>query len=290
MKPKSFSIKTRGQPSKYNPDRHPIDVYLLARDGKTNNGISEALGVDASTFEGWVKGHEAIRYSLLMARNFLDENGKSSVEVFRSYVYKQLPPDLREHWDYIETWCEHRNGQERIEALLAPHGTAVRQSLWMHAMIACDFNQPEACRKVNVPYQTLKDWMTKDANFAKILDHVLWCKKQFFEGSLIKLVNAGNTLATIFANRSVNKETYSERIDVNHKHSGTVNLNAAVHVTWSIDKLDLPRETMRTILDAIRAAKKAIPIEAPMIEEAEVRHVAPLRPGRMALAALGDDE
>jgi hypothetical protein len=46
--------KKTGRPSRYNPDLHPDTARSLARKGKTNHQIAEALGVNLDTVQTWI--------------------------------------------------------------------------------------------------------------------------------------------------------------------------------------------------------------------------------------------
>lgn len=240
----------KGRPTLYK-DTYPVDAYILAKNGGTNNTIAQALGVTQAVFEDWVTKHDALRYALQLGRGGTD--GKS-VTTFMEYVYNQLPEDLQKLWDKIDMWADHPNGIARTEALLSNQGIHVRQHLFVHAMVASNFNASEACRKVCIGYQTIRDWTENDPNFPKLLDAIEWHKKNFFEGSLINLVQAGNTLATVFANRTKNKDRgYNEKVEI--EHSGTINHEHQFIAT--VDKLKLPMDTRLQIRESLRTLKMA---------------------------------
>jgi len=46
--------KKMGRPSRYNPDIHPDTARSLARKGKTNQQIAEAIGVNLDTVQVWI--------------------------------------------------------------------------------------------------------------------------------------------------------------------------------------------------------------------------------------------
>lgn len=231
-------------------DTMPVDAYILARQGMTNNAIAQTFGVNDVTFSDWIRKRSTLRYALERAR----EGG--GAKTFQEYVYQQLPADLQKLWDEIEMWQDHESGMERLEILLSSQTKRVRQSLWMHAMVCCNFNPSEACRKLALSRRTVDDWAKHDPDFSRLLDEINWHKKNFFEEGLIRLVRSGNVLATVFANRTVNRDRgYSEKLEVNH--SGTINHEH--HHLISIDKLNLPLETRLAILDAIEAVEAADP-------------------------------
>ena len=54
-KKKDPSLKKKtGRPSRYNPELHPDTARSLARKGKTNQQIAEALGVNLDTVQTWI--------------------------------------------------------------------------------------------------------------------------------------------------------------------------------------------------------------------------------------------
>lgn len=287
---KKKNISPLGTKGKYDPDRHPIDVYCLATTGKSNREIAAALNITAQALDLWIDKHPSIAYAMEKGRNRISEEGKSSVEELKEYIYNRLSPQLRSCWDRINMWCDHPEGAQRIEALLQPYGTKVRQSLWLHAMIALDFNAPEACRRVNVPRTTLVEWTENDPDFPKLMDEIVWAKKHFFEGALISLVKEKNVMATIFANKTQNHDLgYNEKTIVNHRVSGTVGVDVQHHFTVSIDKLNLPLAHRIEILKAIRALKKSVQKVDTGENVQEVEIIPPIRHGRAKLAIMGDD-
>lgn len=291
----THKIAFKGAPGKYDPARHPIEIYIHARTGDSNSELARKLGVTPTTIDYWERHYEAVQYALQLART---KDGKTSLEQFKDYVYNRLSPEMQKHWAYINVWCDHPHGAQRIDALLQPLGTEVRQSLWLHAMMHTDFNVPEACRIVNVSRLQLKRWTTDDPDFSQLLDEIVWAKKHFFEGGLIKLVKEGNVMATIFANKTQNADIgYNEKTVVQHRHSGSVGVDVQHTFSISIDKLKLPLEIRRIILDAVREQKRAehardmaADLET---QEAQIVPVPALKPGKMsrsaALAAIGDD-
>lgn len=293
----THKIGFKGAPSKFDPARHPLDIYIQARTGATDNEIAKRLGVTAPTIEYWRQHYEGVEYALRLARS---EDGKSGVEHFKEYVYERLSEEMKKHWDFINIWSDHPNGAQRIEAFLQPLGTEVRQSLWLHAMMHCDFHVPNACKMVNVSRLQVKRWTENDPRFLQLMDEIVWAKKHFYEGGLIKLVKEGNVMATIFANKTQNADLgYNEKSIVQHRHSGSIGVDVQHTFIVSVDKLKLPLDVRRTILDAARLLKKAqheadMKADLDPIQEAEiVQPSALLKPGRMsrsqALAAIGDD-
>lgn len=218
-----------------------MDVYVHARAGEDNVSIAKLLKVDYNTFLVFLKD-EGVAYALQKGR-------EKSVTSFEDYVYESLSPEMRELWEKIEVFDGHRDGRELIEKLLENQGKTVRQNLWLHAMIFTRFNASEACRLVNVSYPTIREWKLKDPAFKQLLDEVQWHMKNFFEGSLTQQVAAGNILAVLFANRTVNKDRgYDERVKL--EVSGRID-HAHYHYV-AVDRLKLKMETRVELLEAMR--------------------------------------
>lgn len=51
---KPVKTRSRGQPTKYDPDIHPEYVKALAIEGLTNEEIAKKIGVALSTLQGWI--------------------------------------------------------------------------------------------------------------------------------------------------------------------------------------------------------------------------------------------
>lgn len=233
-------------------DTHPVDIYILAKEGKTIKDIAAALGVSEPQFHAWLRERPVVRYAVDKGKS---TGPKEAAVKLQDYVYKRLPEHLQTVWDEICYWEEAGSGIEKIEAMMANEGLHARQSLWLHAMVSGSFNASDACKKVGVSMTTLKNWIANDPDFAELVDELQVHKKNFFESALIDLVTSRDAMAVIHANKTINRDRgYSEKIDVNV--SGTVNHNVTV---VSIDTLQLPIETREQILSALRAAKNVTP-------------------------------
>lgn len=233
---------------KYDPDRTPLDYFLLAKEGHCSEAICKGLGVSNTTLNEWLKTKPAMQYAQQQVESIT--KGGSGVSNFQEYVYKRLPEELQDVWDQIEMWHDHPSALVRLESIFAERPVRVRQSMFFHALIHCNFNASEACRMVGMSKSGLDRWIKEDPDFPRLLDEIQWHKKNYFEGGLIKLVKQGNVLATIFANRTANKDRgYGEKVEVNH--TGAVQ----VDVAFSIDELELPLEVRVQVLEAIRAKK-----------------------------------
>lgn len=235
--------------SKYR-EEFAIDAYIYAAMGMVDKKVAQALDIEIATFHAWTDRYPAFRYAIAKARD--GQNG--GVETFQEYVYKRLSPAMQEAWDHLCAWEQLPNGIERIEAMLSERGVRARQQLWVHAMVQRNFNASEANRAVNISRTTLQKWIEQDPDFPKLVDEIHFHKKNFFESSLFKLVKKGNVLATIFANKTQNRDRgYGSSLDVQiqgkitHEHG------------FNLDQLDLPLDVRLQVLAAIRKQQALTP-------------------------------
>ncbi len=224
-----------------------LKAYLLAKSGLKGKTLARALGIDGDTLRNWKEKHEHFAAAIQQGRDELAEN---PVQTFREYVYGRLSESAQATWDKINEFEDEENGLTRIEALLRERGKPMRQHLFLYALVASNFNPSEACRKVNIPYMVFRKWCESDPDFADLVEEIHVHKGNFFEAALVGLVGQGDSAATIFANKTFNKDRgYGEKLEVHHTDTN--------HVI--IEDLDLPLEDRKRLLEAIRR-KKAAPL------------------------------
>jgi hypothetical protein len=107
---------------------------------------------------------------------------------------------------------------------------------------------------MNMSRKTFENWVTHEPEFGELMNEIHEHKKNFFEAALVGLVASGDSSATIFVNKTFNKDRgYNDKIElsvegsVQHEH-----VHAHVHAHISVDELDLSLEVKREILQAIR--------------------------------------
>lgn len=236
-------------------DEHYITVYELAKAGLSQMKMAAAIGVTVRTFSLWCKRYPIFQMAIDRGQAAVrSEDGTDTT--FREYVYQHLDPHLQKVWDRINACAEAGSGASRIEEIFDREGIRVRQHLFIYALTASNFNASYACRKVGIARPTLEHWISADPDFAALFDEVHWHKGNFFEDSLIRLVDKGDPSAVIFANRTFNRDRgYGAEVSVNV--SGTVNHQHA-HVLIDIDDLDLPLSVRRQILAAYRQKQSVL--------------------------------
>ncbi len=234
-------------------DKFVLDAYDMAKEGMSDTEIARTLGVSKNTMVTWKKNKTLLRTALNRAKRTAIETEQrtSASDTLRSYIYNRLPANLQKLWRKIDALEDADDGYERIEAILSDKGRKVRQHLFIYAWTSSNFKVSPALRKVNISYQTFKKWCS-DPEFSELVTEVEWHKKNFFESRLLTLVNSGDSAATVFANRTFNRDRgYHEKVEIEHKHSGTI-----THAHIDIDELDLPVNVRRLILQAVRKRKQ----------------------------------
>lgn len=221
-----------------------------------NSSIAKLLGVGVATFKGWTEKHKLLRYALRRARG---TDKKSGIRTLSSHLVGKLPRDLRELWD-LAVQCEELrdegvsegNAFYRLEKMLEDRGLRGRQMLCLHALVSSGFNVSSACRMVEIHRSTFMNWMKNDPKFGELVSEVMSARDDFFEEALFRRVQAGDTSAVIFANKTKNrKRGYGEVLE--HSHSGAVEHN---HGMVDFTKLNLPMDVRKQIMEAIREQRK----------------------------------
>lgn len=252
-------------------DIYYVRIYRLARQGFSDTQIGKTLGVDKVTFYRWRDSNPAVQDALAQART--EEDGAGNLA---EYVHGRLPPSLQELWAEIMEVDQLKDDsvymrRKRVEKLLADKGRRVKQQLWLHALVHSNFNKFDACRKVNVSRGTVQNWIKGDPKFMELMDAVIEMKKDFAEGCLFGLVGQGDVTATVFVNRTLNRDRgYDPKITI-------VNEGTVKHAHYDINKIvdSLPTDAKRAFLAAMQTANsdpKALPprkVEVRQIHDGE---------------------
>lgn len=231
-------------------DENIILGYEYAKQGMSVKAMAEAMGVARITFRGWLKDKPTFKMAISMGRSAAKKSNGDTFN-FQDYVYKRLDKKLRKVWDKMREFEEEKNGMAKVEALLEKKGKRVRQALFIHALVATNFNTGEALRRCCVPASQFRSWCDHDPDFLALFQEIDWHKKNFFEGALMQQVARGDSAATLFVNRTANRDRgYNEKVDLNVSGSIDHNINLV-----SVDSLDLDLETKKKLLKAVRKAK-----------------------------------
>lgn len=159
------------------------------------------------------------------------------------YVYRSLSQEARNTWEEIK---EKAKSPEAIEQLFKDRPKALRQELFIHALISSKYDMSKACRLVGMSRAGVEKWK-KDLHFLQLLEEVHFHKKNFFEKALISLVEERHPGAVLFVNKTMNADRgYSEKLHVEHTtQQGTINL----------DDLQLDIQTRKKLLEAVRTKR-----------------------------------
>lgn len=233
-------------------NRYYIDIYRFAAQGLTDEQIAQALAININTWIMWKKKRPSIRYALEQAR---DKESRRSVKSYMNYVYEQLPENLQELWLKIQAIEDEPNAIARIEKILEGGGKYARMQMFLHALVAYNFNPSRAMRAVNISKKTLDAWINMEPGFADLIDEMTQHKKNFAEEALFKLVAKGDPNAVIFVNRTLNKDRGYADNKLTIEHTGEVKHAHEHRHLIDLDKLELPFEVRKAILDAFRAQK-----------------------------------
>lgn len=195
-----------------------VRIYQLARDGLSDIHIAKAMGVSPFILKRWCKGHPAVRQAIAEGRG---GSSRKDNETLQGYIYKQLPKRLKALWDEVNQVNKLPDAVERLDAMFQRNGERARQQLFLHACIVSNFSIARACRRVGITDDVYKCWKYNDPRFGELVKAIEEQRKNFFEDSLTKLVRQGDSAATIFVNKTANREKYGDKIVVegNIKHS-----------------------------------------------------------------------
>ncbi len=221
-------------------DEYIIESYNAAKSGMTENQISKVIGISVHTLRSWEKKKK--RFKMALDRGRKEHKGKNGQSLtFKDYVFGRLSYKNRILWKKLNQIDKNKKKKkdvvERIEVLLEKRGKLARQSMFMYAWISANFSISMALRKVNISRSTFELWKS-DPPFMELFKEMEWHKKNFFEEYLVMLVKGGNPAATIFANKTFNRDRgYGDKLEVDMNLKGELDHNIV-----SVDTLDLTLE------------------------------------------------
>lgn len=238
-----------------------VKCYKLAKEGLNNRQIAKTIGISENVFGRWLDRYPYLAEGMKEARQAQTSN--KATPLLQSFIYNRLPRKLQRLWDELEDLANEENALKKMQQLMEDKGTKTRQHLFLYALTNSHFNPSEACRAVGIPLRTVKEWARNDPDFGELMNEIHEHKRNFVEGHLMRLVEKGDVASTIFANKSLNTEVYGDRKEL--KVTGTIN---HTHTLLDLDKLGLPLELRRQILEHVTAAEeKILGLPAPKSEE-----------------------
>lgn len=237
-------------------DEYYVKVYEMSRSGMGKDQIARALGMAPSSFKILMAEKPAILVAIKRGRNTGSGPGGAANKFF-DFVAGNLPLKARKLYRLLTTG-KKKPTPEQIDELFANHSIRLRQSVWLHVLVSTNFNTSAANRITNISYGTFENWK-RDPGFGEIFAHIHTAKKDFAEACLMGLVASGDSAATIFVNRTLNRDRgYDPKITI--VHEGSIN-----HTHVSMDQIvqDLPLEARVELLKAIRKRRGELPVGEP---------------------------
>jgi hypothetical protein len=223
-----------------------LKAYKCAKSGLKGVPLAQALGISWMTFRKWKNRHPYFKEAIEQARK--EAGAENTTGKFLEYIYEQLPDELKPVWERIQACEKAGSGHERVEAALQRGGLYMRMHLFFHAYVHYNFNISQACKSVNISLDTFRGWTQRFPQFAQLMDQFHEHKKNFYESKLVELVRDGDPSATIFVNKTINRDRgYNEKVELTV--SGSVEHN---HNFIDLDGLDLSLEVRKQILEAVR--------------------------------------
>lgn len=189
-----------------------VDIYRYARMGMSDQDICRSMEIGHNVLTEWKKRKPDVVKALELGRQAQKES-----ESWVTFIYGRMRPELRELWDQIRGLTKSRSAGVEIETLLADRGEKIRQELYLHALVFCNYNPSKAMACVNVDKKTVTHWKESNPNFAELIEEMQWHKGNFFEEALHKLVQSGDRAAVLFGNRTINRDRgYGNKVEVSH--------------------------------------------------------------------------
>jgi transposase len=237
---------------------YPVLVFAMLKKGMKRKEIAGELAVSEGTLAVWYRSKKGFRKSVIRGRQAYAAAQKEKHAVlaksfsFADYVYGKLPAKLQKLMNDINEIDHANSGIEIVEALLVGKGKRVRQQLFISALVSSNFSISKALQKVGVSHTLFTSWTAADPGFAELLKEIKWHRQNFCEEALMIKVQEGDTSAILFANKTVNRSRgYGDKTEVSGGDDSS----------FDIDKLNIPLETKRIVLRAIRE-KQSLPIKA----------------------------
>ena len=215
-----------------------LDLILTFYDAyareKNITKVAEAMETTTVQLKLMIKKHPEFEKAMEVADRYRSKNKLSG------YITRNLSKQARKAWDSLQG----ASSTDDIEAIFHGHPLRLRQQLFCHALLHTGYDLSKACHMVGISFSTMKHWKD-DLDFLQMLEEMQFHKKNFFERSLVGLVEEAHPAAVIFANRTLNADRgYNEKIELRtEEHNANSN--------FEITDLDLPLEVQKMILKAI---------------------------------------
>lgn len=206
--------------------------------------VARSMDMGPSKLLDLIEKHEELK----QAKNMADDNrGKN---ILGAWCVSMLSPESRKTWEKINSI----DSFDLVQEVFKGKSVKLKQEVFCQAMLHTGFNSSKACQMVGIRYRDLEMWKT-DFDFCQMLEELQFHKKNFFENSLVGLVEERYPGAVLFVNRTLNADRgYGEKLQIEEK-GGNVS-------QFDISDLDLDLPTMKKVLAAIDAHKAKMETEA----------------------------
>lgn len=237
-----------------------ITIYEMAKTGATDQEIMGTLDVGRETWFRWKKTKPEVADAMNRGRAANKDKGVTLHE----YVYKRLPPELKELWNKIHALEGHNSQYARVKKLLNQTGEQGQQMLFIHALLTYRFKTSRALQVLMIPRSQLDIWM-QQKSFRDMMMQILEYKKDFFEEALFKLVRQGDPSAVIFVNRTINRDRgYNEKQEIQ------VNAKVEHEHKINVSQLNLSLEARKELLMAMREQQAPKGLPAPKNDDLDI--------------------
>jgi hypothetical protein len=236
--------------TKYKPE-FLVKAYEAMRSGLPEVAFAKEIGVSPICIRRWKEDKPEFAEAIASGKALVPRKKRG----FSDYVYGQLPEDLQKTWREVmklegmaDRLCKMGRRQVRkVRTLIKAHRRKHKQMLFLHALCHNRYNWSKTSEMVGIHKRTVQRWMRRSRQFAELIKGIVEVKKDFVDEALMKLIERGSEGATIFAARTLLRDRgYGDKLQV--EMSGEVSVK--------LEDLNLPAETMRQLLQAIRQQNK----------------------------------
>ena len=229
--------------------------YHYARLGFNLKNIAQVLDVHINSIRYWRQNKPAFRRALNSGRKaYKKDKGNGGFVTFTDYVIGKISPELRPLWKKICKLDRSKKGIEHIQAVFEGKGKYARQYLFVHAYIQSNFKLNPALRRCGISFKLFTDWKENDPDFMKLIEEIMFYRKNFVEDALFGLVAQGDRGAIKFLNERLNQDRgYAKP---NTKMELGVTVQGSIDHKYTVDDLNLPLAVRKQMLDAVRERKQ----------------------------------
>jgi hypothetical protein len=219
---------------------YPVTAYAMARVGEPESEIMKALGASTQQWAAWRRSHPELVEALRAGAKHTTarKQGQALVEA--------LSPEAQATWANIQAWRDLPDGPLKTEAMLAEGGLALRQEVFLYALVSSGYRINQALRCTNTTPREYQGWVA-DPQFQQLVRELEWTRDNFYEECFMDLCRSGEPSAV----------THAVKSRLAHRGYG-VKVEAQVEVQQApglvdIAALDLDPDTLEKVWAAVKA-------------------------------------